>query len=74
MVRFLWLMVYAALVAKLLGTKPAERPTAIKPRRHVRMLLRVQALYFTWCDRVAGSFRDTHRLIPGGEQEERKAA
>ena len=40
--------------------------------RHVSMLLHMQALYFTWCDRLAGSFRDTHRLILG--DEEKKAA
>ncbi len=25
-----------------------------------------KALYFTWCDRLAGSFRNTHRLIDEG--------
>lgn len=61
-------MCHAAL-AESYWDETGKKATAIRLGRHIRMLLCVQALYFTWCDRLAGSFRDTHCLIPEDAQK-----
>ena len=61
---------FAAVVTKAWGWGHARGQHDVNPTPLGKAsAFAPQALYFTWCDRLAGSFRDTHRLIPGDAEK-----